>query len=258
MVGQATNSTVSSFTFFNYLVFLATRRHIRLTKLLVHYYWEPNTFWWNKRKHDAEIAITLVKVRLVEKFFSRSVEHPAHRADVIRLETILQYGGIYLDTDILSIRSFDPLLNLNDVVLAHENDDKNLVGNAVILAKRNSVFLRRWYDAYQSFDGKCWICHSVVLAGKLVLLYPNDVTVLPTEMFYRPSWDEAKELFKSNEYDFTRNYAVHLWNHVNKHQLSKLELDFILNGNHTFEKILPQAVDRRTLLEPKRHFVEDD
>jgi Glycosyltransferase sugar-binding region containing DXD motif/Alpha 1,4-glycosyltransferase conserved region len=257
VVGQKQEKNMSSFSFFNYLVFLAARRHIRPTKFLVHYYQEPITFWWNQAKHDTEIDLTLVKVRLVKKIFNRSVNHPAHRADVIRLQAMLQYGGIYLDMDVLAIRSFSPLLNLNDIVLAYEDDAKHFIGNAVILAKRNSAFIRRWYDAYQSFDGNCWTCHSVALAQKLASLYPNEVTVLPTETFYRPSWNEGRKLFASSDYDFSRNYAVHLWNTVNKQQLSKVEPDMILNGNHTFEKILRQAIDHRTLIKLKRYFAKD-
>ena len=256
VVGQEQDKQNSSFTFFNYLVFLAARRHIRPTKLFVHYYREPNTFWWNQTKHDTEIDPTLLKVRLVDKVFNRSVDHPAHRADVIRLEVMLQYGGIYLDTDTVCIRSFNPLLNLNDVVLAYETDNKNLIGTAVFLAKRNAAFIRRWYDAYQSFDGKCWTCHSVTLAGKLAPYYLNEVTVLPTETFYRPSWNEGKKLFDSNDYDFSRNYAVHLWNSINKHHLTKVEPDSILNGNHTFEKILRQAFDHRTIVDLKDKFMK--
>jgi hypothetical protein len=196
VIGQEQNKTKSSFSFFNYLVFLAARRHIRPMKFFVHYYHEPNTFWWNQTKHDAEIDITLVTVRFVKTIFNRSIDHPAHRADVIRLEAILKYVGIYLDTDSLLLRSFDPLSSLNDVVLAYQDASKNLVASGVILAKPNAVFVRRWYDAYQSFNGKFWDCHSVVLVGRLASLYPNEVTVLPPQSFYRPHYYEPKKNFR--------------------------------------------------------------
>jgi hypothetical protein len=145
----------SPFSFFNYIIILAARRHLHPKKLYVHYYQEPNSFWWNQTKHDREIDITLVKSRLVENIFNNSVNHHSHRSDIIRLEVIMEYGGIYLDIDVLPLRSFDPLLSLNDVILAHQDDNKELICTAVILAKKHATFIKRIYDAYQSYNPNC-------------------------------------------------------------------------------------------------------
>jgi hypothetical protein len=85
----------SPFTFINYLNILAARRQIRPKKLYVHYYEEPDTFWWNQTKRDREIDVTLVKTRLVENIFQKPIDHHAHRGDIIRLEVVMKYGGIY-------------------------------------------------------------------------------------------------------------------------------------------------------------------
>lgn len=34
--------------------------------------------------------------------------HTAHKADVIRMEALLTYGGIYLDFDVLVVRAVPP------------------------------------------------------------------------------------------------------------------------------------------------------
>ena len=130
--------------------------------------------------------MVLVQTRAVERIFNRTVDNHSHRSDVIRLEAMMEYGGIYLDIDVLVLRSFGPLMNLSDVVMAHENDDLMTACNAVIISKRNAAFIRRWYDAYQSFDQSCWECHSVHLSGKLAAMYPNEIQVLPTQTFFRP------------------------------------------------------------------------
>ncbi|CAF4039032.1 unnamed protein product, partial [Adineta steineri] len=188
----------------------------------------PNTFWWNKTKNDPEINVTLVKSRLVETIFNKSIDHHAHRGDIMRLEVLIEYGGIYLDTDVLVLRSFAPLLNISDVIMAHQSDDPKTACNAVILAKKNATFLRRLYHSYQSFDSRCWDCHSVKLTGQLASIYIDEVVVLPTDTFFRPGWDEPDKFFKSNDYNFTSNYAAHLWNTVNNHYLSVLTPDIAL------------------------------
>jgi hypothetical protein len=237
----------SSFTFINYLNMLAARRQIRPKKLYVHYYEEPNTFWWNQTKQDPDIDITLVKSRLIESIFNKSVDHHAHRGDIMRLEILLTYGGIYLDIDVLALRSFEPLLNISDVVMAHQDDDPKTACNAVIIGKKNASFLRRLYDSYQSFDANCWDCHSVRYTGELALIYSNEVLVLPTINFFRPSWSEPHLLFHSNNYNFRSNYASHLWNKLQHDELNKLTVNRILNGNFTLARMFLHAIGKDKL-----------
>lgn len=240
-------ASTTPFSFFNYLVFLAARIQIQPRHLFVHYYEEPTTFWWNQSKKDPEIQMILVKSRLVENIFSKSIDHHAHRSDVLRLEILLQHGGIYLDTDALAFRSFDHLLNLSDVVMANQDDDKKSTGNSIILAKKNSMFLKRWYDAYQSFDSNCWACHSVLLPGQLASLYPNEIQLLPAQTFYKPGWRETQKFFHENTYNFTSNYASHMWNKINEDHLSKLTPRSIFKMNNTFGRMVRYAIGEKRL-----------
>lgn len=92
--------------------------------------------------------------------------------------SLQQYGGIYLDIDVLVLESFanHNLLN-NDLVLAMEAKPTRLIDgrgsddemapkglcNAIIMAKRDSVFLKRWYETYEhKFDDHEWSEHSIV------------------------------------------------------------------------------------------------
>jgi len=246
----------SPFSFINYLVFLAARRHIRPKKILVHYYEEPDTFWWNQTKLNSEIDISLVKSRLVETIFNESVDHHAHRGDIIRLEVVMKYGGIYLDTDVLTLRSFDSLLNISDVVMAHQDNDESTACNAVIIGKRNATFLKRWYEAYQTFSENCWDCHSVRISGQLAKIYSKEIVVLPTDTFFRPSWTEMSKFFQSNDYNFTPNYASHLWNKMHNSHFNKLTPDTILKGNFTLARMLLHAIGKETIQELEKFFIK--
>ncbi len=245
------------FTFINYLNVLAARRQIRPDKIFVHYYEEPSSFWWNQTKQDPEIDVTLVKTRLVENIFGKSVDHHAHRSDIIRLEVIMKYGGIYFDTDVLALRSFDPLFNLSDVVMAHQDDDLNTAATGVIIGKKNAVFLRRMYNAYQSFSQTRWDQHSVRIPGQLALVYPNEVMVLPTSTFYRPSYNELNKYFDSNDYDFSSSYASHLWNKMQVARLNALTPDRILQGNFTLARMALHAVGKETIHKFNKLFLKN-
>jgi hypothetical protein len=45
-----------------------------------------------------------------------------------------------LDIDVLTLGSFDPLLNLSDVVMAHQENDQDTACNAVLIGKKCDVF----------------------------------------------------------------------------------------------------------------------
>lgn len=88
-----------------------------------------------------------------------------------------QYGGIYLDIDTIILKSFrDASLMMQDTVLAmeakhlsithgresdHEMTPKGLC-NAIIVARPQSTFVKRWLDSYEEFDYNQWADHSVV------------------------------------------------------------------------------------------------
>jgi len=92
-----------------------------------------------------------------------------------------------LDIDVLTLRSFDPLLNLSDVVMTHQEDDQDTACNVVIIGKKMRCFLKRLYDAYQSFDQTCWDCYSVKIRESFPLIDPTRMMILPTNTFFRPS-----------------------------------------------------------------------
>ena len=237
----------SSFSFVNYLVLLAARRHLRPGTLLVHYYEEPNTFWWNRTKQDAEINMTLVQTRLVQQIFYQPIYHHTHRSDILRLEILLEYGGIYLDIDVLTLRSFQPLLTLGNVVMGFEDGSHRLIGSAVILAKKNAQFLKRIYDAYQNYDSSCYRCNSIETLAKLAAIYPKEVALLPANSFFVPSWSQGKTFFESDDYDFIANYASHLWNSFNGRRLSTLSPKVIMKGNFTLARMFRQALGGDTI-----------
>jgi len=127
--------------------------------------------------HD---LVTLVQLTAPREIFGAPLAHVAHRSDVVRLQKLIEHGGIYLDADVLVQRDFDDLLN-ESVVLGREGEFG--LANAVILAEPNATFLVRWLDAYRSFRSKgkdeFWSEHSVLLPAKLAQAYPHEVTILP-------------------------------------------------------------------------------
>ena len=75
------------------------------------------------------------------------------KLDFIRLLYVYKFGGIYVDLDVLPLKSIEDLLNINDVVICEE-DRKNalnfntdyILSNAVIISKPNTSFIKELID----------------------------------------------------------------------------------------------------------------
>ena len=88
--------------------------------------------------------LQLHRVRAIEGIYGFPAKHPAHRADIVRLAALIAMGGVYLDTDVLVLKSFDVLGNPDFAAAWEFTGDGRLVGlsNAILVAARQSRFAR--------------------------------------------------------------------------------------------------------------------
>jgi len=185
---------------------------IRPDQTFLYYEFEPYGPWWELSRK----LVTPVRIEAPRSIFGRKLTHVAHRADVVRLQMLIEHGGIYLDADVLVQKSFDDLL-AHRTVLGREGSEG--LANAVILAEPRSSFLCRWLEEYRSFQGGLpgtpdWNFHSVHLPAKIAQAHPREVTILPPSAFYWPLWteDHLQWIFESTRPIFQDHvYANHLW-----------------------------------------------
>ncbi|KPV76685.1 glycosyltransferase family 32 protein, partial [Rhodotorula graminis WP1] len=251
--------------------------------IFFHHVYEPDSWFW--RQFVASVArskttrLEMVVERDVTEVFGNAVEHYAHKADVLRLEALYKYGGIYLDADVLVIRDLAPLYR-HEVVMGMEsqpNLDPALppsgLCNAVILAKPYSSFVARWIDTYQTFNKSLWAKHSVATPWDLARAYPTEVTVLNKFAFFWPLWDDdaLRRVHRSDVYSFHRpsplaptrdkQFTYHLWESVAyKRYLSPYDPDRIHNRGkkHGAEREEDGASDESSFSREARQYVTDD
>lgn len=145
-----------------------------------------------------------------------------HQADILRMEILMEHGGIYLDIDTITVKPFDDLLN-NKCVMGNEYIPGIIDGlcNCVVMAEPNSNFIKTWYNTYTSFRSKgqnpnllddYYVEHSVLMPRKLAKDMPNDITVMPMETFLYPDWRPESLVKLFNEvHTFDKAYVHHLW-----------------------------------------------
>lgn len=190
-------------------------KRIKPSQVLFHCTYEPDGPWWELSRP----LVTVCKVKAPDEIFGNPLRHNAHRADVIRLEQLLQTGGIYLDADVFVHRDFDSLL-ANSTVMGEEREEGTVIGlgNSVILAEPQAPFLKRWYAEYRWFRSggfdKYWDEHSVRVPYRLAKQSGDDITILPDIAFFSVPWTPQglSKLFQSIEHiDTSTIYANHLW-----------------------------------------------
>ncbi|KAJ3340119.1 hypothetical protein HDU93_007344 [Gonapodya sp. JEL0774] len=181
----------------------------------------------------------------VVEVFGNPVDNFAHKADIVRLRALDQHGGIYLDIDALVLRPFDPLLR-HDFVMAQEGEGGRVgLANAIMLSKKGSPFIRRWFESYRTFNQSLWNYHSVILPGKMAKSFPDDITILKHSRFFHPMWDDESlyTLFRGTSWDFAENFAVHMWESrsFNKY-IGPLSVRRIMSGKSNFDRILQSLI----------------
>ena len=197
----------------------------------------------------SEPMITKVIIhKPVTQIFGRPVKVIEHVTDVIRLRALLKYGGIYIDGDIISLRSFDKFIyHSKNMTMGTESDwsRRRHVPNAVMIGHqhRKNSFLDRWIQGYKDFSDSKWGESSVSLPARLAKKYPEEINLETRYTFYYPYvGKESKNVFFSSK-DMqsvlgSKSYAVHFWNHLNKKYLTPLTPSSIFNCDIGINEVL--------------------
>lgn len=130
----------------------------------------------------------------------------AQLADLIRLEAVLNYGGIYLDSDVIMHKPLDDIAAHHDFFIASE--DGLIPTNAAFGAVAGHPALARIIDDLNNSPPD-WSLPPNVTTGPIlfsrILKWRTDIAVLPRETFYPYNWNDKP----CAPHPYT--YGTHLW-----------------------------------------------
>lgn len=139
----------------------------------------------------------------------------AYASDIIRVYLLKTYGGIYLDTDIEIIKSFDELLT-NDFFIGYES--KYWFGSAVIGSVKshpvlNLIFMRYMTEDSIKFSTNPLTVHAFSVAVKHLYNYKtNGKTKLFNKMYFLGEDYFYPINYMSNKKQVTTNtYTIHYY-----------------------------------------------
>ncbi|XP_054166182.1 uncharacterized protein LOC128963694 [Oppia nitens] len=130
------------------------------------------------------IPIELKEREMSKHIFGRKVNPQMfkwHSADYTRVNVLIEYGGIYLDTDVYVVNSLDEYRN-NDMTLDFEANDE-FIGSQTLIARKNATFMRLWLETYRNYQYNCWMCNSAHFPTQIVKRRPDLVQRTAADAF---------------------------------------------------------------------------
>lgn len=197
-------------------------------RVYFHYKHLPYGKWWDRIKDK----LTLNEVS-TDNFVSNYAYEDktigqyryAHVSDIVRLEMLDKFGGIYADMDTLFINPVPTWFFSKEYIMGKEKVDYTQVAgveaggslcNAWIASAPGAEFGKIWLDKIkEEFDGT-WSAHSTFLPYKLSQEYPDLIHVEPETSFFSLDWTQegVKSIFENQVEVKPNNYSLHLWSHL--------------------------------------------
>lgn len=173
-----------------------------------------------------------------------------YKADIIRMNKLIEKGGVYMDLDVISLKPIDKFLNYNIVMGSELSDDPNStnindfysISNAIILAEPNNDFMKEWLKQIpDNIIDKPWAYHAVCLPKEI--LTNNDYEIhLEGSKTFVPFCFRKPYIFDNNKKHMALNlnesYTIHLWETIwAKDYISKFDIDYFIKNDNIFTDI---------------------
>jgi hypothetical protein len=275
-----TDGDADNFGLLQYLSIAAASHFIKPAQIYFHCTTVPRGHWWTRARPFLTIKEVPVD-RLQHTINGQQVFLAAHQSDFLRIDILIEHGGIYMDWDVMPVRSFQDLLG-SSAVMGLEKKIHNygeVLGVAVMMSRKNSPWMKRFRkEMYKKFDGRnCYTCHSTMAAKDLGWRYPAELTVLDHTGFYFPGWtrDAVDLMFDESRIDFgadrdgvvrqsslLQGYALHMFE-SNEHFHTRgrtllLADNFLLPRQGRNELNMKRQADSNFMEVFREFFVEED
>jgi mannosyltransferase OCH1-like enzyme len=144
------------------------------------------------------------------------VKKHAFVADYVRFWALYHHGGIYLDTDMFVLRSFNPFLD-KECFFAWETANKNAIGCCVVGCCRSNLFIKQILDRYNTSLFCLEQLNDLIVPRFITPLYETyvqkeNITIVEYDYFYPFPYTEKENIKNFMKYKTQNTYAIHLWN----------------------------------------------
>lgn len=198
---------VREVSFLNYISIKSAYQIQRPDAILFHCNQMPSGLWWQRLW--TEVPLTIVYRQPPQHIHNQRLYHIYHSGDVAKMEILLEYGGIYLDYDVIVVNNMDPLRKY-DATLGKEKPPKFIAG--IIVARQGATFLRLLYESYRNnYRPWDWDYNCARVAYQLYTQRP-DLLHVEDYKLTTPDWKERWKLWDA-VIDWSDLYVIHVMGH---------------------------------------------
>jgi hypothetical protein len=194
---------------------------------------------------------------------------PAHQADFVRVHVVCDYGGLWLDSDILILDTldsiFDIIENTNGVFIKENN---NIIWNGMFGSKKQTPLMKEWKGKLiEILNAKKQHIHWTEIGNSLLenlyktqpKLYDNYTILNGLETVYPVPWDKCVDQFIKKPYENYKNIVrsyqpfITLVNSVYRELENRTEQE-ILDANMPLNYFLKKSVETKNIKDNKAIF----
>lgn len=176
---------------------------------------------WKKHLPDYEFILwnesnTVFECAFVKKAYAE--KKWAFVSDYVRLKAVYNQGGIYMDTDMLLVKSLDDFLD-NDCFFVAEHPKS--IGVGIFGAIPNNTFIGLCLESYSKEDAELIPIPAIVsfiflkkygLERKFnETIALNDIVIYAPHYFYCLPYTKLSDIHNYKKYLTKNSYGVHLW-----------------------------------------------
>lgn len=170
---------------------------------------------WNESNSDLSLPFIKEAYKLKKWAFV---------SDYIRLKVLYEYGGIYLDTDMLLLKPLDSLLS-NKTFLGAECIE--FINCAIVGTVSKSLFIHNCLEQYKIIKITNEIDLGLITIPRIVtnifrhsydfnapfdvIVQKNEIIIYPAAYFYPLSYEHKDEILNFKQHLQKESYAIHLW-----------------------------------------------
>ncbi|THG23714.1 hypothetical protein TEA_019511 [Camellia sinensis var. sinensis] len=144
-------------------------------------------------------------------------------SNLIRLALLYKFGGVYIDTDVIILKSFAKLRNvIGAQTIDLETGNWTRLNNAILVFDKSHPLLYKFIQEFAlTFDGNKWGHNGPYLVSRVVSRVKErpgfDFDVLNPVAFYPVDWSRIRGLFRGPRNETHSKWLHHKLNHIRSH-----------------------------------------
>ena len=141
----------------------------------------PNGPYWDRIKDNPKITVVYRSQYI--SVYGTLVEPREHKSDVVRVDILSKYGGVYMDKDAIMTRPMDTRIRAFDAVIGVcTGSDPAFplhLMNGVMVGKQGAPFWTKYMESMRHYNDRSWVWNSLVKPYKIKERFPKSVFIDP-------------------------------------------------------------------------------